>query len=364
MANLGAWRLSSPLLDLPLCRSSPSPRNCTSNSIIVPAPTKTDLSWPTFLSWRPERLSKKFKLVSLWLVTLTKISMPTSATSPRNSKNANTYVLLDLMKEFMTSQHLPFVPQLIQEVADFKAFIKDYHYDRASVLKGIIDMHFFDSMWMTKVGPLCNTKNPPPMLSGCLRSIPLGCGKRMPTGISNCRLVNPSLYTKSHMGLHSFCFDRTSDNSEKDTAKVEAAKERKSHILKGLQKHINFWRISMSWNETYARDMHSYVQYWEDILEELHQPTPRAPPSFLEGFWPNTDWTTSAPPLNDDRRKFHPIDIDVTPEDVVPEPYCGPKKRNNPVHTYNPWRHVSCWRCLFLSVLMILSSFRFGWEEY
>ena len=29
---------------------------------------------------------KRFKLVSLWLVTLTKILMPTSATSPRNSK--------------------------------------------------------------------------------------------------------------------------------------------------------------------------------------------------------------------------------------------------------------------------------------
>ena len=58
-------------------------------------------------------------------------------------KNANTFVLPDLMKEFMTSQHLPFVPQLIQEVADFKAFIKDYHHDGASALKGIIDMHLF-----------------------------------------------------------------------------------------------------------------------------------------------------------------------------------------------------------------------------
>ena len=52
-----------------------------------------------------------------------------------------------------------------------------------------------------------------------------------------------------------------SDNSEKDTAKLEAAKERKSHILKDLQKYIDFWRTGMSRNETYARDMHSYVQY-------------------------------------------------------------------------------------------------------
>ena len=74
-------------------------------------------------------------------------------------------------------------------------------------------------------------------------------------------------------------------------------------------------------------------------MEELHRPTPPAPPSLLEGFWPNTDWTTSAPPLNDHRGKFHPMDIDVTPEDVVPEPYCGPKNEQ-PGHTYNPWRDV------------------------
>ena len=33
------------------------------------------------------------------------------------------------------------------------------------------------------------------------------------------------------------------------------------------------------------------------------------------------------------------MDIDVTPEDVVPEPYCGPKNEQ-PGHTYNPWRDV------------------------
>ena len=94
----------------------------------------------------------------------------------------------------------------------------------------------------------------------------------------------------------------------------------------------------MSRNETYARDMHSYVQYWEDILEELHQPTPRAPP-LLEGFWSNTDRTTSAPPLNDNLGEFPPMDIDVTPKDVIPEPYFRPKNKQ-PGHTYNPWRDV------------------------
>ena len=154
----------------------------------------------------------------------------------------------------------------------------------------------------------------------------------------------------------------TSDNSEKDTAKVKAAKERKSHILKGLQKYIDFYRTGMSCNESYARDMHGYVQYWEDILEELHRPTPPAPPSLLEGFWPNTDWTTSAPPLNDHHGEFHPLDIDVTLEDVIPNPIVGLKTNNPVIHTI--FGVMSLLEILFLSVLVILSSFRFGWEEH
>ena len=42
----------------------------------------------------------------------------------------------------------------------------------------------------------------------------------------------------------------------------------------------------MSRNETYTRDMHNYVQYWEDILEELHQPTPGPRLLFLKVFGP------------------------------------------------------------------------------
>ena len=118
----------------------------------------------------------------------------------------------------------------------------------------------------------------------------------------------------------------------------------------------------MSQNETYARDMHSYVEYWEDILEGLHQPTPRAPPSLVEGFWRNTDWTTSVLPFNDHHGKFYPMDIDVTPEDVLPEPYCGPKTNNLVIHTI--LGVMSSLEILFLSVLVILSSIRFGWEEH
>ena len=62
---------------------------------------------------------------------------------------------------------------MIQEVVDFKAFMKDYHHDEASALKCIIDMHLFrfyvddqgwpvmeykkssiDADWLPKVNPI------------------------------------------------------------------------------------------------------------------------------------------------------------------------------------------------------------------
>ena len=41
-------------------------------------------------------------------------------------KSRNTFVVVDLMKAFMESQELLFIPEFIQEVEDFKSFVKDY----------------------------------------------------------------------------------------------------------------------------------------------------------------------------------------------------------------------------------------------
>jgi hypothetical protein len=51
----------------------------------------------------------------------------------------NTFVLTDLMKHFMDSQKLRFMPHVVQEVADFKSFVKSY----ALPLEGMKDMHIF-----------------------------------------------------------------------------------------------------------------------------------------------------------------------------------------------------------------------------
>ena len=54
----------------------------------------------------------------------------------------NTYVLVDLMKAFMDSQKTTtFIPELVQEVADFKKFIYGYEYNGANKLIGLRKMH-------------------------------------------------------------------------------------------------------------------------------------------------------------------------------------------------------------------------------
>ena len=58
-------------------------------------------------------------------------------------KSKNTFVLADLMKAFMQSQDLSFMPEFIQEVADFKSFIHGYQSSGATRLIGLGEMHLF-----------------------------------------------------------------------------------------------------------------------------------------------------------------------------------------------------------------------------
>ena len=59
-------------------------------------------------------------------------------------KMKNTYVLANLMKAFMDSQKTTaFIPELVQEVADFKKFLYGYEYDGANKLIGLGEMHLF-----------------------------------------------------------------------------------------------------------------------------------------------------------------------------------------------------------------------------
>ena len=59
-------------------------------------------------------------------------------------KMKNTYVFTDLMKAFMDSQKTTaFIPELVQEVADFKKFLHGYQHDGTNKLIGLGEMHLF-----------------------------------------------------------------------------------------------------------------------------------------------------------------------------------------------------------------------------
>ena len=58
-------------------------------------------------------------------------------------KSKNTFVLVDLMKAFMQFQDLSFMPEFIQEVADFKSFIHGCQSSGATHLIGLGEMHLF-----------------------------------------------------------------------------------------------------------------------------------------------------------------------------------------------------------------------------
>jgi hypothetical protein len=59
-------------------------------------------------------------------------------------KRRNTYVLADLMKAFMDSQKtVAFIPEVVQEVVDFKKYVKDFHHNGVNALTGLSEMHIF-----------------------------------------------------------------------------------------------------------------------------------------------------------------------------------------------------------------------------
>jgi hypothetical protein len=48
------------------------------------------------------------------------------------------------MKAFMDSQKsVVFIPKLVQEVADFKSYVRDFHHDDTNKLSGLGEMYLF-----------------------------------------------------------------------------------------------------------------------------------------------------------------------------------------------------------------------------
>ena len=61
----------------------------------------------------------------------------------KSLKSKNTFVVADLMKAFMESQELSFLPEFIQEVGDFKSFVKGFLYSGMAHIIVLGEMHLF-----------------------------------------------------------------------------------------------------------------------------------------------------------------------------------------------------------------------------
>ncbi len=59
-------------------------------------------------------------------------------------REENNYILTNLMRTFMISQEKLFIPQLIQEIPNFKSWVVGYLKNGPEMLVGHIDIHLFN----------------------------------------------------------------------------------------------------------------------------------------------------------------------------------------------------------------------------
>ena len=65
---------------------------------------------------------------------------------------------------------------------------------------------------------------------------------------------------------------------------------KQSFIQEGIAKYINVWKSMMARDAMYAKDMATYVHYWERLHLEITGLVPPTPVELQEGFWPMTNW--------------------------------------------------------------------------
>ena len=89
----------------------------------------------------------------------------------------------------------------------------------------------------------------------------------------------------------------------------------------------------------YAKDMASYVYYWERIHSEITGPAPLTLTLLQEGFWPMTNWQRDHVCSMFSGVRHH-VSPNTTPEDdPEPYPYCDSAKAR-PKPSFNPYQDV------------------------
>ena len=133
--------------------------------------------------------------------------------------------------------------------------------------------------------------------------------------------------------------DCTKKNQEKEVVRAGECLTKQSFIQQGIAKYIDVWKSMMARDAMYAKDMATYVHYWERLYSEITSPVPPTPVELWEDFWPTTnlqrDHSNSM-----SARAGYDVSSDITPEDdPEPYPYCGPAK-SRPKPSFNLYRDV------------------------
>jgi hypothetical protein len=173
-------------------------------------------------------------------------------------KSRNTFVLADLMKAFIQSQELAFMPEIVQEVGDFKSFIKGYQCDGVAKLIGLGKMHLFkfyvDSlgwliMWWKKsaVDSLWQPHN----------SSPIRLWNADQDGRPMLLQGSPAPVHFKHIWVDKIPL--VTGNQEKVREKASKAIERRSFISVSIKKYIEYWESGRRRCETFAT---TFRLYW------------------------------------------------------------------------------------------------------
>jgi hypothetical protein len=128
-------------------------------------------------------------------------------------------------------------------------------------------------------------------------------------------------------------------NIEKEMLRATESIEKKSFIINGIAKYIQYWRSSMARNARYAVEMSRFVEYWERIHREITGLLPFQPDNLQEGFWPISDWRRDhARSCSMENSPTYLAD-NTAEDNPEPYPFCGPAKdRSRP--NFNPYRDV------------------------
>ena len=251
----------------------------------------------------------------------------------KSLKSKNTFVVADLMKAFMESQELSFLPEFIQEVGDFNFFVKGFLCSGTSHIIGLGEMHLFKFYVDGDGVPVMKFKKsavdskwlPTDMPSRCLWKKDLRGQPMFPTGYPKPTPFKPVWGSE---------VPDPKGNQEKAREKAHKATMNKGFILSGLEKHIQYWRNGMAKCDGFATAFGPYIEYWKRVLSELKELLPEPPPELLEGYWPTHDWRVMDQEASSQGTRVNPLDSNLEEEEL--EPYCGPANEA-PRESFNPW---------------------------